>query len=565
LTLIILAIPDFGVCGSNLRNDTNSSMAQHLPNFGDQKHPTLIDSKTMKLFSTTSVKLLRSLFMAVLASAFASLSVGIAQSQTIYGVGGAGTAATTFTTLYSVNPSTGATAVVCSPLTFTTAAMGVSSLDGLVYYLEQNIANPRINSINPQTCVNGTPSATTLPTTVIRATSCPDGRFYVMTGTLQFFEINPSTGATIRSLNWTGLVAGGSGDMACMSNGDMYIVAQDGVANYNLYTAPSSSFQNLANGGTAALTNLGDTVLAGAPNGLSEAPLGLAGCAASPNPCLVASTGATNQIWRLNSLTGAATNAGAPGNTLTDLSRSFPVDLTFSKSVTPTVALQGQTVVYTLTVGNPGPGVVRQITVTDTLSAAFSTATWSCSVSNAGSATLVPTSCVTPAGVGNINNTVSLSVNGSLIYKITATLSSTFTGTLTNVGQATMTSLVTDPTPGNNVATVTSTVSPATALTISKTNGTTTLVAGQTTNYTVTVSNLGPANAPNSIVKDPSVTGLSCTSATCTTTGTATCPAGTPAALLAALQSPGGAIIPTFNATATVSFVVSCGVTATGQ
>lgn len=495
-----------------------------------------------------------------------ALFVGVAHAQAIYGVG-SGTGAAPFTTLYTVNPTTGAATLACTPLSFSTAAMGVSSLDGLVYYIEQTVANPRINSINPQTCVNGTPVNTTLPAAMIRATSCPDGRYYAMTNTAQFFEINPTTGVTIRTLNWAGLpaTAGSSGDMACMSNGDMYLFTADGTANYNLFTAPSAAFQNIPNGATATMSNLGDLGLAGAPNGISEAPSGLPGCAPAPNPCLVASTGTTNQTWRLNSLTGVATNAGATGFTLTDLSRSFPVDLSISKSVSPTVALQGQTVAYTLNVSNPGPGTVRQITVTDVLSPAFSGATWSCSVSNAGSATLVPTSCVTPAGTGNINNTVSLSVNGSLIYRITATLSSTFSGTLTNVGGATMTTLVTDLTPGNNLATVTSTVTPAANLTIAKTDGTTTVVAGQTTSYTITVANFGPANAPNAIVRDATATGINCTAATCTATAGAVCPVGTPTALMTSLQSIGGLSIPTFNSGSTVNFVVTCGVTATGQ
>jgi uncharacterized repeat protein (TIGR01451 family) len=525
------------------------------------------DSNTMKILSAFT-KLYRSVLLPFLVGALALLFTGLSQAQTVYGVGSDTGGAGTFTKLYATNPATGVVTQVCPTLSFSTAAMGVSSLDGLVYYLEQNVPTPRINSINPQTCAAGTPVATTLPTTIIRATACPDGRFYVMASTLQFFEINPATGATIRTLNWTGLVTGGSGDMVCTSNGDMYILAADGVTNYNLYRAPLASFQNLASGGTATLTDLGDVGLAGAPNGLSEAPLGLAGCAASPNPCLVASTGATLQVWQINSLNAAATAVGAATTiTLTDLSRSFPVDLSFSKSVTPTVALQGQTVVYTLNVSNPGPGVVQQITVTDILSPAFSTATWSCSVSNAGSATLVPTSCVTPTGTGNINNTVSLSINGALVYKITATLSTTFSGTLTNVGGVTMTSLVTDPTPGNNVATVTSTVTPAALITIAKTDGTTTVAAGSTTSYTITVANFGPANAPNSVVKDATVTGLSCTSATCApTAGTAVCPAfANGAPLMGALQSAGGASIPTFNSGSTLTFVVTCGVTATGQ
>jgi uncharacterized repeat protein (TIGR01451 family) len=500
------------------------------------------------------------------AQVFALLVAGVAlqavHAQAIYGVGASTVGGTTYDRLVSVNPATGAATNLCA-LSFASVAMGVASLDGLVYYVEQAAASPRINTINPLTCVNGTPVTTALPATIIRATSCPDGRFYAMSNTAQFFEINPATGATNRTLNWTGLPAGGSGDFSCTSNGNLYVIAQDGTANYNLYSAASASFQNVASGSNVAAINLGDLGRAGAPNGLSEAPAGLAGCAAAPNPCLVASTGTTNQTWRINSTSAATTVAGTTGLALTDLSRSFPLDLQFSKTVSPSTALQGQTVFYTLTVANAGPGVVRSVTVTDTISPAFSTATWACSVAAAGNATLVTTSCgTTPTGTGNINNTVSLSVNASVIYRITATLSSTFTGTVTNSGLVTMTALVTDPTPSNNSATVTSTVAPAANLQIVKSNAVGTVTAGQTTTYTIAVTNAGPANAPNALVRDPVAPGLSCTAVSCSVaSGTATCPAGP---TVANLQG-AGLTIPTFNSGAVVNFLVTCGVTATGQ
>lgn len=506
------------------------------------------------------------------AQAFALLVAGVAlqavHAQTIYGVGASTVGGTTYDRLVSVNPATGAATNLCA-LSFASVAMGVASLDGLVYYVEQTVASPRINTINPQTCVNGTPVATALPATIIRATSCPDGRFYAMSNTAQFYEINPATGATNRTLGWTGLPTGGSGDFTCTSNGDLYVIAQDALpappatADYNLYRADSASFQSAPNGSNIAATNLGGLGRAGAPNGLSEAPAGLAGCAAAPNPCLVASTGTTNQTWRINATTAATTVAGTTGLTLTDLSRSFPLDLQFSKAVSPSTALQGQTVLYTLTIANPGPGVVRSVTVTDAIPAAYSAASWACSVQNAGNATLVTTGCgTTPTGTGNINNTVSLSVNASVIYRITATLSANFTGTVTNSGLVTMTALVTDPNPANNTATVTSTVAPATSLQIVKSNAVGTVTAGQTTTYTIAVTNAGPANAPNALVRDPVAPGLSCSAVSCSVaSGTATCPA---APTIAGLQG-AGLTIPTFNSGAVVNFLVTCGVTATGQ
>lgn len=508
----------------------------------------------------------------VLLSGFAATAT---QAQTIYGVGAAGVTTLASvagsTSLFTVNPVNGAATPTCT-LAGPTTANSVSSIDGLVYYITRDGAGttPRLFRINQNTCQNtlmgniSGAAATVLGDVTLRATHCPDGRFYAATNTSQFFEINANTGAAIRTLNWTGLPTGGSGDFACVDNGDLYLVAPttSGGTTYALYSANAASFSAVASGSNVAATLIGNLGRAGVPNGISEGPTG-AGCAASPNPCLYLSTGA-NETWRVNSTSGAASLAGTTGHALTDLSRSFPVDIGFTKSVTPATALQGQTVFYTLTASNPGPAVVGQIGIQDTFPAGVASAAWACSVVNPGSATLVPTSCgTTPTGTGNINTTISLSLNASVRYDVTATLSNTFSGTLTNTGRATITALVTDPNPDNNSQTVTSTVTPAANLSITKTNSVDTLIAGSTTTYTITVNNSGPADATNTLVTDPVTTGLSCTSATCTVvSGGAVCPAP-PTLSLANLQG-AGLPIAVFPANSTLNFLVTCTVTATG-
>lgn len=106
-------------------------------------------------------------------------------AQTIWGVGDV-VGSLVLNKLYSVNPTNGAATRVCATTTFAfeSAAIGVSNLqNGLIYYVERNVPNPRIASFDPTTCTNGTPVNTTLPTTMVRATACPDGRFYVMNST----------------------------------------------------------------------------------------------------------------------------------------------------------------------------------------------------------------------------------------------------------------------------------------------------------------------------------------------------------------------------------------------
>ena len=102
-------------------------------------------------------------------------------------------------------------------------------------------------------------------------------------------------------------------------------------------------------------------------------------------------------------------------------------------------------------------------------------------------------------------------------------------------------------------------------ITITKTNGVTALIAGSTTSYTVTVANLGPADGSGTLLKDPATGGLSCTTVTCAVSGgAAVCPAGVN---ITNLQSPPGAgiTLTTLPAASSLSFVVTCGVTATGQ
>lgn len=503
----------------------------------------------------------------------ALLLVNTASAQALYGVGDATSTTVTITSataLFAVSPTTGAANPICT-LSGPSTANSVSSIDGQIYYITRTgVTPPNLYKINPLTCANTLVGAISgaagpvLGNTTLRATHCPDGRFYVATNTAQFFEINANTGATLRTLNWSGLPTSGSGDFACTDNGNLYLVAPIAVnsTTYALFRADAATFATVPGGSSVPVTQIGASLgLAGTPNGIAEGPSGT-GCAAG-NPCLYVSNSA-NQTWRVNSVTGAATNAGTTGYGLTDLSRSFPVDISFSKTATPTTALQGQTVLYTLTASNPGPAVVNSIQILDNFPTGIASASWACTVQNPGSATLVATSCgATPTGTGNINATVSLSLGASLRYNVTATLSSSFTGTLTNAGSALINVPATDPNPSNNTSTVSTAVSPAANLSLTKDNGSGTLNAGQTTTYILTVTNSGPGSANNAVVSDPVAAGLSCSTVTCSiASGAAACPA--PASLTISNLQNTGIVIPAFPANSSVNLNVTCQVTASG-
>ena len=118
--------------------------------------------------------------------------------------------------------------------------------------------------------------------------------------------------------------------------------------------------------------------------------------------------------------------------------------------------------------------------------------------------------------------------------------------------------------PANTDSSCTFTNTRSANLGISKTNGVTTLLAGSTTTYTLSVTNGGPSDGDGTVLKDPLVTGLNCTQVTCAgVSGGAACPiAGN--VTMAALQG-AGISLPVLPSSSTVTFSVACGVTATGQ
>ena len=229
-------------------------------------------------------------------------------------------------------------------------------------------------------------------------------------------------------------------------------------------------------------------------------------------------------------------------------------DLSISKSATPTVILDGQTTSFTLIVSNAGPNTATNATVRDTLpSGLFGMVLISATGASGGTLT------ASTVASSQFNGTFTLPANSS----VTVVLRATAGGVGTQVNQATVTAPIgtIDPTPANNIAQATVTIPISTSLGITKTNMVTTLTAGQTTSYTVTAFNDGPAAADGTIVKDISSAGLVCTSVTCSASGGAICPSAPIA--IAAMQG-AGLSLATFPGSSSLIFTVICGVTATG-
>lgn len=86
-----------------------------------------------------------------------------------------------------------------------------------------------------------------------------------------------------------------------------------------------------------------------------------------------------------------------------------------------------------------------------------------------------------------------------------------------------------------------------------------TVTSGASTSYSIAVTNLGPDAADGAVLSDPAPSNLTCTTASCTATGGATCPPITGAALVAALQG-AGAPIPALPVGGAVTVTLTCSV-----
>jgi uncharacterized repeat protein (TIGR01451 family)/fimbrial isopeptide formation D2 family protein len=187
------------------------------------------------------------------------------------------------------------------------------------------------------------------------------------------------------------------------------------------------------------------------------------------------------------------------------VSVSSSSDLSIAKTDNASVAVPGTNVVYTITVNNAGPSDATGVGVLDALPSTLSNATWKCT-------TAANSSCGT--GTGNINQSLNLAANSSVVFTLTANLSSTANSNLVNIASLVVPIDVTDPDLSNNTATDTDALTPNADLTIAKRHlGTFTV--GLNGQYVLTVRNLGPSTSAGTVtVTDNLPAGLGFVSAT---------------------------------------------------
>ncbi len=216
-------------------------------------------------------------------------------------------------------------------------------------------------------------------------------------------------------------------------------------------------------------------------------------------------------------------SAAVPGTTSNTASKTIKLgtDLAISKSSSPKAYVAGSSLTYTIIVTNNGPSAVTGATVADTLPAAISSFTWTCTTAGAGA------SCGTTGPVsGDISSLVDLPVGTQAVFTVTGTVPPGTTGTINNTASVSTPSGIVDVVPGNNSATDSNGAGTSADLAIRKSSSLKPYVAGSALTYTITVSNNGPSSVTGATVVDsiPStITGVTWTSSI---TGTAAVTSG---------------------------------------
>jgi uncharacterized repeat protein (TIGR01451 family) len=150
-----------------------------------------------------------------------------------------------------------------------------------------------------------------------------------------------------------------------------------------------------------------------------------------------------------------------------------------------TVAPGESPLIYTIVVSNSGPSRATNATVTDLFPPSFIVSNW----------TVVGTDGATStqgSGTGNIADTVTLPPNSTLTYTVNGSVSGSASGTLVNTSTVAAPAGFTDTNPGNNSATDTDTIvvnPPVADLSITKTDGVTSVIPGTNVTYTIVVRN----------------------------------------------------------------------------
>jgi uncharacterized repeat protein (TIGR01451 family) len=213
-----------------------------------------------------------------------------------------------------------------------------------------------------------------------------------------------------------------------------------GTLNWSCTATPGSSCE--AAGGLSFSLNAGVTLAAG----------GSATIVARKDAHPDATGTLSNTVSIGYPFPGSPTDPNPANNDATDTDTLTPqADFSVTKTDGQLVAVPGSPIQYTIVVRQNGPSGAGAATVTDTLPAEITGATWTCSVTGV--------STCPPSGAGNISTPVTLALFGTATFTLSGTVSPSATGTVANTASVAAPGGVTDTVPANDQATDTDNVS----------------------------------------------------------------------------------------------------------
>ncbi len=169
-------------------------------------------------------------------------------------------------------------------------------------------------------------------------------------------------------------------------------------------------------------------------------------------------------------------------------------DLRITKTDNRTQVVAGDATSYTIEVVNDGPSDATDVLIRDSFPAELTSVSYT-SVATAGA------SGHSSSGTGDINDLVNLPSGSSILYLVDAVVRPDATGTLKN--EASVTAGETSETvTTNNTATDVSTIVQEADLSVTKTDGLSTVMPGQELTYTIVVENAGPSDVIGATITD---------------------------------------------------------------
>ena len=247
------------------------------------------------------------------------------------------------------------------------------------------------------------------------------------------------------------------------------------------------------------------------PNGVPTCSLGAMAAGTSKQYTITVDVdpGAPATLINTASVSSSTSLTNTGDDTITAVTtviREADLLITKTDGLTTVVAGQAAPLTYTITASNPtGPSDANGSVITDTIPIELvSLNLVSCTPIGVGAAcdpSLVPG----PLASNNFSATVDLPVGTTVVYQISGQVDpAALAGLLSNTANVAPGAGVTDPNNTNNSATDNDTnVTREADLAITKTDGLTTVVAGQPMFYTITASNpAGPSDANGSVITD---------------------------------------------------------------